>query len=79
MSALSPKVGEVLNLTTFTHVAGNMQVSFKRPSRKGTYVILLLGFEEEGGEPLDLVRRMAELGWKPALKGRLRNQAKGVS
>jgi len=60
------KVGDVIRMSSFTHVEGDgeLRVTFKAPSKKHVAVFLLLGNENMNGtEPLDIEKRMNEFGW----------------
>jgi hypothetical protein len=58
--------GDVVRMTSFTHVNPDSQFTFKAPKGR-VAVFLLLGEEaKDGSNPLDLVARMKEFGWVPA-------------
>lgn len=63
------KTGDVVRMTSFTHVNPDSCFTFKA-AKGSTAVFLLLGNEKlDGSAPLDLMAVMARLGWVPK-KGR---------
>jgi hypothetical protein len=62
--------GDIVRMRSFTHVEPTMSVGIKVADRKKVAVFMLLGEEnKDGSNPLDLERRLNELGWikDPAL------------
>jgi hypothetical protein len=67
--------GDIIRMTSFTHVEPHMSVGIKVGDRKKVAVFMLLGEEnKDGTEPLDLEKRLNELGWvrDPALASKER-------
>jgi len=63
-------IGDVVRLRSWTHINPESSFTFKVPDKKRVAVFLLLGNEnKDGSEPLDLEKRLNELGWirDPAL------------
>lgn len=61
---MSCKPGDVLMMTSFTHVGPDVRWTLKVNDRKKVAVFMLLGEEnKDGTEPLDLEKRLNELGW----------------
>lgn len=60
----SPVPGDVITMTSFTHVQPGLRVSYNRKNKNSVAVFLLLGNEpKDGSLPLDLVKAMNDLGW----------------
>ena len=57
------KSGDVVRMSSFTHVNPDSQFTFK--AKKGRVAVFLLLGEEnkDGSDPLDLESRMREFGW----------------
>ena len=58
------RLGDIIRMTSFTHVEPTMRVGIKVGDRKKVAVFMLLGEEnKDGSEPLDLEGQLNELGW----------------
>jgi len=57
------EAGDVVRMSSFTHVNPDSQFTFK--AKKGRVAVFLLLGEEskDGSDPLDLEARMNEFGW----------------
>ena len=56
--------GDIIRMTSFTHVEPDSRTRIKFDDRKKVTVFMLLGEEnKDGTEPLDLEKRLNELGW----------------
>lgn len=65
-----PAHGDIVRMTSFTHVEPHIRWGIKVADKKKVAVFMLLGEEnKDGTDPLDLERRLNELGWvkDPAL------------
>ena len=56
--------GNIVRMSSFTHVEPNIKWWFKIEDKKKVAVFMLLGEENrDGSDPLDLEKRLNELGW----------------
>jgi hypothetical protein len=56
--------GDIIRMTYFTHVEPTARIGIKVEDRKKVAVFMLLGEEnKDGSDPLDLEKRLNELGW----------------
>lgn len=59
-----PVHGDIVRMTSFTHVEPHTRWGIKVVDRKKVAVFMLLGEEnKDGTDPLDLEKRLNELGW----------------
>lgn len=64
---VNPQYGDIIRVTSFTHVPSEgplISLTMKVGDKKMVAVFMLLGEEnKDGTEPLDLEKRLNDLGW----------------
>lgn len=64
---MNPRNGDVIRMTSFTHVEPHCRWGIKVGDKTKVAVFMLLGEEnKDGTEPLDLEKRLNDLGWASA-------------
>jgi hypothetical protein len=56
--------GDIVRMTNFTHVTPNARITIGVGNKKKVAVFMLLGEEnKDGSDPLNLEKRLNDLGW----------------